>query len=118
MAQLSGYKREGEALLAITDEDLFVPGLNFIFGISKIGGGIAILSLRRLREAAGRPLSRQRYEERVRKEVLHEVGHAAGLTHCKDDCVMKFSNSIYEVDEKNEDMCDRHKSQFLQYLNP
>jgi archaemetzincin len=42
----------------------------------------------------------------MRKEAVHELGHAFGLVHCKDfECVMHFSNSIEQVDLKANAFC-------------
>jgi archaemetzincin len=43
---------------------------------------------------------------RAEKEATHELGHAYGLKHCRSfDCVMRFSNSVEEVDLKACNFC-------------
>jgi archaemetzincin len=45
---------------------------------------VAVVSVYRLRSRDGKL-----YMSRVRKEVVHEVGHLLGLKHCRDTgCVM------------------------------
>ncbi|MCS7099368.1 MAG: archaemetzincin family Zn-dependent metalloprotease [Sulfolobales archaeon] len=96
------YKSEGAAGLLVADVDAYVPGLNFVFGLAVPRLGVATIYLRRLRLWT----DRTNYVERVVKEVLHELGHVFGLRHCGTrDCVMSFSNSVFEVDRKSRAFC-------------
>ncbi len=101
--------KDVEKLIAITELDLFAPGLNFVFGQAVLDGRQAIVSVARLRpEFYGQAPDTKLFLSRVRKEVTHEMGHLYGLEHCPDrSCVMSFSNSIVEVDAKGEEFCPR-----------
>jgi archaemetzincin len=99
----------GEKIIGIVDLDLYVPGLNFVFGEAILGGGYCVISLTRLRQSYyGYIEEEKRFFDRVGKEAVHEVGHTYGLGHCKDpNCVMRFSNSLFDTDRKTDDFCKR-----------
>lgn len=87
--------------------DAYEQGLNFVFGEASILYGVCAVFTKRLKPEfyGGRP-DYNLYFERVVKEVVHELGHLFGLEHCPNHkCVMRFSNSIVEVDEKTHEFC-------------
>lgn len=94
-------------VLGITDVDLYVPDLNFVFGMADVDGPAAIISICRLRqEFYGLTCDEGLFMSRMVKEALHELGHAFGLDHCQDSqCVMFFSNSLIDTDRKGEHFC-------------
>ncbi len=98
-----------ERLLGIVDVDLYVPGLNFVFGEASPTKGVAIVSLTRLRqEFYGLPPNRGLFLERLKKEAVHEIGHTFGLGHCNNPgCVMSFSNSLIDTDRKSHRLCQQ-----------
>lgn len=98
---------EGDAVLGVIDEDLFVADTSFIFGLAY--GRRAIISPARLRqEFRGLSSNSALFLERAKKEAVHELGHVFGLLHCTDRrCVMHFSNSIDETDFKGWRFCWR-----------
>lgn len=90
-------------VLAVTDADLFIPILTYVFGEAQLGGSAAVVSLKRLAEPAG---GRALLVDRLAKEAVHEVGHAFGLVHCgQEHCVMSRSPAVREVDAKGKDLC-------------
>lgn len=94
-------------VLLITDADLYVPVLTFVFGEAQLKGKHAIVSVCRLHEEFYSGISDEELLfTRTIKEVLHELGHCFGLLHCVDwDCVMHSSQGIEEVDIKGEFYC-------------
>ncbi len=98
---------EKEKALAISNEDLYVNGLNFVFGEAELRGQYAVISLARLRQSFyGLPEDRALFLERAIKEAVHELGHVYGLRHCPNpECVMHFSNSLADTDRKSSSFC-------------
>jgi archaemetzincin len=95
-------------LFVLTERDLFIPMLSFVYGQAQLGGGVAILSTARLRqEFYGLPGNRPLLMLRLRKETLHEMGHTMGLTHCNDQrCTMALSTNIQQLDAKRGEYCE------------
>jgi archaemetzincin len=94
-----------DVTLGVVEVDVYVEGLNFIFGLAL--GRRALISLKRLRpEFYGLPENRGLLQLRAFKEAVHELGHVFGLVHCPDQrCVMHFSNSLAETDYKSYSYC-------------
>jgi archaemetzincin len=94
-------------LLGVTDKDLCIPILTYVFGEAQVGGTAAVVSLARLRqEHYGLTPDRPLLLERLRKECLHELGHTFGLYHCPSmDCVMHLSNTVVDVDTRGGEFC-------------
>lgn len=100
----SGYPGK---IISVTEVDLFVPVLTFVFGEAQLNGKHAIISVCRLHEEFYSGISDDELLfTRTMKEILHELGHNFGLRHCLDwDCVMHSSQGIEEVDIKGSSYC-------------
>jgi archaemetzincin len=96
-------------LLAVTERDLFIPVLTFVFGHAQLGGRAGVVSLARLRqEFHGLEPNRELFLERALKEVLHESGHLFGLVHCPDGaCAMSLATGVRQIDSKRAAFCAR-----------
>jgi len=95
-------------VLAVTEIDLFIPMLTFVFGQAQLEGPVALVSLARLRqEFYGLPPDPAVLRARAVKEALHEMGHTFGLSHCPDGrCAMALSHNVRQIDTKGSDYCD------------
>jgi len=109
LAKIEAEEYDADRVLAVTEADLYVPRLNFVFGEALCPGKAAVISLCRLRpEFYGESPNRALFVERSVKEAVHEVGHTFGLGHCHNSaCVMFFSNSILDTDRKKLVFCER-----------
>ncbi|MDI3502497.1 MAG: hypothetical protein PWR13_307 [Archaeoglobi archaeon] len=85
-------KRTKDFALWVVDSDIFITGMNFVFGVANYRE--AILSLYRLPSL-----------DMISKEAIHEVGHLFGLDHCQNSCVMRFSNTFAEAMMKPKELC-------------
>lgn len=99
------------AVIGITDKDIYMPRLNFVFGLASPKEKVAVVSLARLKSEKS-----QLFKKRIKKEILHEIGHILGLNHCPDEkCAMRFSKNIIDVDNKTDNFCQICKSHFTIY---
>jgi archaemetzincin len=94
-------------LLLVTEVDIFVPVLSFVFGHAQLDGPVAIMATARLRQAFyGMEADAGLEIMRARIEALHEVGHTFGLTHCLDRaCAMSLATTVEHVDRKVDGYC-------------
>ncbi len=84
-----------EHALWIVDQDIFYDNLNFVMGLAMYHLA-CLVSTYRLNSTG-----------MVAKECVHETGHVMGLNHCKNKCVMRFSNSIEDAELKPDVLCER-----------
>lgn len=108
--ELASRVGTGEKNIAITAKDLFYRRRNYVFGLAYLDGNGSVISTYRLQTSSDGGITSKSADEvfadRVRKEVIHEVGHTLGLDHCDNNrCVMNFSPTVREVDVKEEHLC-------------
>ncbi|RLF46841.1 MAG: hypothetical protein DRN20_06720 [Thermoplasmata archaeon] len=95
------YRKNNNLVLGIVSVDIYVRGMNFLFGLAIPALKTAVISLHRLGSA-----NLRLYQSRVVKEAVHEIGHLLGLEHCpRRTCVMHFSNTLADTDRKGEWYC-------------
>jgi archaemetzincin len=109
----------GDRVIGVTDHDLFIPILTFVFGEAQLDGETAVVSLYRLRnEFYGLPPDAPAVVDRLVKECAHELGHTFGLVHCEDyGCVMHGSTSVEEIDLKGAKYCVQCAGRAAPWLN-
>lgn len=98
---------ESWKMLGVTEMDLYIPVLTFVFGEAQVSDGGAVVSTHRLRqEFYGLAADLELLRERLLKEALHELGHTCGLRHCPDYlCVMSSSCGVERIDLKRAEFC-------------
>ena len=103
-------------VLALLDDDLFVPIFTHIFGEAQQGGTHAVVSLSRLKDLEdGAKSTDADFYERTAKVALHELGHLLDLFHCQDPaCFMHFSGAIETLDAISMGFCPYCKSYLQQ----
>lgn len=80
------------AVLGITEHDLFIPKMNYIFGTSYLKNRIGLISTYRIAES--------RYESKVniRKVATKQITNLFSIPNVKDyQCVLNFHNNIDEL---------------------
>jgi len=100
-------------VLGVVDVDLFIPILTFVFGEAQLRGIGSVVSMHRLNNKFyGLPEDSKLLAERLVKEAVHELGHNFGLVHCSNqDCVMRSSTYVEDIDQKSLEMCARCREQ-------
>lgn len=92
-----GYK------LCLVNVDIYAQNMNFIFGLANPLRKTAIVSTYRL--------TGKHKNERIAKEIVHELGHLFGLGHCTDNkCIMRFSKTVEDTDDKEKAFCQDCRS--------
>lgn len=107
----SRFATDQTKTLALFNVDLYIPILTFIFGQAFLNGRCGIASAYRLKnELYGIGANEQVLIERLRKEVIHELGHTFGLIHCQNPvCVMRSSTYVEDIDQKSKSFCPKCK---------
>lgn len=102
---LTGFDK----ILGVTSMDLYNPNLKangkgFVFGEARLPGRTGIVSTFRFTSSPSTLI----FDSRVKKEVVHELGHMVGLQHCPSPiCVMYQSVDVEDTDVKTDIYCDR-----------
>jgi archaemetzincin len=117
LAAMQGHiNRDTWRLLGITQLDLYIPILTFVFGEAQMGGPAAVVSYHRLRQQFyGLPQDMDLVANRLLVEAVHELGHTLRLTHCHDyQCAMAPAHAVEWIDIKDSGFCEDCLSRALQ----
>lgn len=99
-------------IIALTDLPIYSSSddnILFLFGETHLKHRCSIVSTLKLKEQFyNRQKDNELFEQRVIKEIIHEIGHILmGSTHCEENsCVMRFSKNIDEIDKKSYYLCE------------
>ena len=101
--------KDDVALVALTAEDIGSALFTFFFGRARLFGRAALVSTARLQpEFYGLPADPELAARRAVREIVHELGHVAGVHHCRDyRCVMHFCTDVTGIDASSHAFCPR-----------
>ncbi len=114
LRRMQGFVRPGDwRLLAVTDVDLYIPILKYVFGEAQLGGPCAVVSTYRLRqEFYGLNRDDELSRQRLLKECVHELGHTLELRHCQEyRCAMSSAHAVEWIDLREDSFCESCRSQ-------
>lgn len=81
-----------------------------IIGLGYMPGNVCVISTYRIKNK----VSREKFESRLTKVSLHEIGHNLGLNHCTKSslCLMNDANgTVKTIDKEKIMLCDNCKKQ-------
>ncbi|MFN5371423.1 MAG: zinc-dependent metalloprotease family protein [Bacteroidia bacterium] len=110
-----------ENIIVLTDVDIVTKNKEDnideygIFGLGYRPGNVCVVSTFRLKglQKSSMRVGREKFEERLKKVCIHEIGHNLGLDHCTKDplCLMQAAEgTIAQVDKERMDFCTSCKS--------
>ncbi|MFQ5499272.1 MAG: hypothetical protein ACE5FH_06340 [Candidatus Zixiibacteriota bacterium] len=97
-----------EKVIAVCEEDLYLPDRNSILGDADVLSGTAIVSLFQVRqEFYGLPEDEAKVYPRMFKEAVHQGAHLFDLSECRNSrCVNYYSQMMLDIDSKGHKFCD------------
>jgi len=97
-----------EKVIAICEDDLYLPEDNYVLGHADTLSGTAVISLFHIRlEFYGLPEDDSKVYPRLFKEAIHRTAHLFELSECRNPkCVNYYSQVMLDIDNKGEKFCD------------
>lgn len=110
LAYLADRKpRTYDKIIALTNQDISIETSTDadwgIFGLARFGGPCCVVSTFRLQKGKS---TKKKFEERLTKVTLHEMGHTLGLPHCDESiyCLMNDAKGLMQiVDRAKVELC-------------
>lgn len=97
-----------EKVIAICEEDLYLPDESSVMSCVDRLSGTAIISLYHMRqEFYGLPEDESKVYPRLFKETIHRLSALFGLRECRNEkCANYYSEIMLDVDNKSDKLCD------------
>ena len=97
-----------EKVIAICEDDLYLPDENYVIGYGDSLSGVAVVSLFQIRqEFYGLPEDENKVYDRLYKEAVHQLGYLFSLNSCRNmRCVHYETGAMMEIDNKASKFCD------------
>lgn len=97
-----------EKVIAICEEDLYLPDENSVMGwVDKLSGAAVVTLFHIRQEFYGLPEDEGKVYPRLFKEAIHRIAHLFDLSECRNaKCVNYFSQIMLDIDHKSEKFCD------------
>ena len=107
-----------EKVIAICEEDLYVPDENQVLSYADSLAGAAVVSLCQMRqEFYGLPEDDGKIYPRLLKESTHRLAHLFGLPECRNPrCVNYYSRTMLDIDNKGDKLCDMCRRELIRLL--
>ncbi len=104
-----------EKILAICEEDIYLPDEAYILAHSDSVAGTAIVSLYRIRqEFYGLPEDDTKIYSRLYKQAIQQIAYLNNIAGCRNPiCVHYYSTNMMDIDSKSEKLCDICKRQLV-----
>jgi archaemetzincin len=120
LARLGSVGEAGSVQVGLTTLDIGLTLFTYVFGRATRNGRTAVVSLARLGpERYGLAADADLTARRAVAEILHELGHVAGLGHCPDlGCIMSFAASVEKIDLRGHGFCPACAAALPRHLLP
>ncbi len=93
-------------LVVITEQDLFIPSVNYVFGLGSFQHRVAAVSAFRFGDDKRINGERKTVLRRTLTAAVHEFGHVISMRHCTAfRCIMNGTNSLEEADQHPLHLC-------------
>ncbi len=105
-----------EKVIAVCEDDLYLPEDNYVLGHTDTLSGTAVISLFHIRvEFYGLPEDDSKIYPRLFKEAVHRTAHLFELSECRNPrCVNYYSQVMMDIDNKGEKFCDICKRRLVE----
>jgi archaemetzincin len=105
--QAAASAQMGTVLVGIAARDIGNPIFTHFFGRARLGGRALLVSTARLAPGFyGMADDAAVTAQRAALEVLHELGHVAGLRHCATAaCLMRVTSTVEMIDLRGSEFC-------------